>query len=50
MARSCIDPAGSFAHFITKAGQKHTVALAAAATMLHAGVVGVPPRPIHENG
>jgi hypothetical protein len=41
------------AHFITKAGRKHTAARhpgAAAATMLHAGGIGSPPRLICENG
>jgi hypothetical protein len=41
------------AHFITKAGRKHTAARrpdAAAATMLHAGGVVSPPQPFHENG
>jgi hypothetical protein len=41
------------AHFITKAGRKHTAARhpdAAAATMLHAGDVGSPLRTFCENG
>jgi hypothetical protein len=40
------------AHFITKAARKHTAAAPdafAAATMLHAAGMGVPPRPFHEN-